>query len=208
MTALRLADRFAYADLATLVARVRAVDPDAAVRLHAVGPVLRVYAGVLPGRGLFAEGAAVGARGMVLADPADLDVTVSAVSLADRFARDAEGPLLPVPPATVRAAWVGSLPGTGGWTRVGQVAAEALRTAAQDGIAEVAREVSGPAGAPAVEALRERVWGRPTPTDPAVPAGAAFAAYTLGLFDAGPVVVLGKGRWVRLTTGRGHVLAR
>ncbi|MEI2764879.1 MAG: hypothetical protein V9F82_04190 [Dermatophilaceae bacterium] len=208
MSVLGLLDADAYADLARVVALARAADPGAAVRLQAVGGVLRVYVGVLPGRGLLAEGAAVGARGVALADPADLDVAVAAAALADRFARDPLGPGLAVPAATVHAPWVGSLPSTSGWAPAGRLDPAELKAVARAGIAEIAGATAGPVGQLAVGSLRERVWGRAVPADPPVPAGTAFAAYVLGLLGQRPVEVSRQGRWVRLATGRGHVLGR
>ena len=68
MTDLVFPDQQGYADLATLVRRARQADPDAAVRLQVTGAVLRVWVGVLPGTGLLADGAAVGVRGIELAN--------------------------------------------------------------------------------------------------------------------------------------------
>lgn len=214
MTDLRFPDTQGYADLATLVRRARQADPEAAVRLQAVDRVLRVWIGVLPGHGLFADGAAIGVRGIELAAPAhpegSLDIVCASGALADRFARDgAAATTLAVPPASVYAAWSGSLPGVGGWTSAGTVTPGRLLVAARDGIAEIAEGVGGrSAGAVAVEELRRRVWGRAV--DGEVPAGAAFAAYVLGFVreDDPPVAVFRAGRWVRLGTRLGHVVAR
>ena len=58
-------------------------------------------------------------------------------------------------------------------------------------------------------ALRQRVWGALTPTDPPFPAGGAFAAYVLGFAPSGTdVTVLANGRWTRLSAAGGHVLVR
>jgi hypothetical protein len=64
-----------------------------------------------------------------------------------------------------------------------------------------------------VTALRARVWGRPlVDDDPAtagLPAGVAYAAAALGFLDGDePAAVFRCGPWWRMTTGRGHVLAR
>ena len=44
---------------------------------------------------------------------------------------------------------------------------------------------------------------------PDIPAGAAFAAYSLGFLAPGDrVLVYRQGNWLRLSTDRGHVLVR
>mgnify|MGYP001180987075 CR=1 FL=1 len=248
LAGLSFPDPQGYADLATLVRRAQKADSDAAVRLQAAGGVLRVWVGVLPGRGLLADGAAVGVRGIALAGSAetwstggstvggsspvdatagrstdlDLDLVCSAAALLERIARDGVGATtLTLPTVSTYAAWSGALPATGGWTPAGEVSVADLVGAATSGIAEIAEGVgpSGPvAGARAVEELRLRVWARPVPVRAAaapvagvhVPAGAAFAAYVLGFLpdSRATVRVWRNGRWVRLQTRVGHVVAR
>lgn len=208
MTALVLADGETAADLATLVQRARSADPDGAIRLHAHGTTLAAYVGVLPGAGLLAEGAVMGLRAMPLAEPAEVDVTVSLSAVADRLARGG-ATTLPLPPATVSAPWAAVAPPRQGWERVGAVPAEQVGDEARQGIAEVARGTSPGAGAHAVAALRREVWGRPTATTPPFPAGAAFAAHVLGFAPPGSeLTVLAHGRWTRLSGPAGHVLSR
>ncbi|HET8602097.1 MAG TPA: hypothetical protein VFL99_17370 [Segeticoccus sp.] len=208
---LRFPDPRFRADLSTFVGRARSLDEDGAVRLQAVGLTLAAYVGVLPGRGLMGEGAVIGMRAMPLAEPVDCDAVVSLRSVSDRLARrgEDEQQRLAVPPTTVRAGWAALAPPRGGWEPVGTVAAADLEQAARDGIAEVARGTpDGGAGGPAVTALRQAVWGRATGTVPPVPAGGAFAAYSLGFLRGGDVQVFAHGRWTRLTTPAGHVLVR
>ena len=45
-------------------------------------------------------------------------------------------------------------------------------------------------------------------TDSGLPAGAAFAALTLGFLATGEQALFRAGRWFRLSGDRGHVLAR
>jgi hypothetical protein len=206
-------------DLRTYVARAKAADEDGAIRLQAHGQTLAAYVGVLPGSGLMAEGVVIGLRAMPLADPAQVDVTVSLAALTDRFARET-GTTLPLPPVTVNVPWAAMAPPRGGWERVGAVTADEVCAAARQGIEEVASGAPADAGAAAVAALRKQVWGRLTSTTPPVPAGGAFAAYVLG-FVAGhrvapsqgaapgsEVTVWAHGRWTRLSTPAGHVLIR
>jgi hypothetical protein len=200
-------------DLRTYVARAKAADEDGAIRLKATGRTLAAYVGVLPGSGLMAEGVVIGLRAMPLAEPVDLDVTVSLAALTDRLAREG-GRTLSVPPVTVRVAWAAMAPPRGGWERVGTVAADEMCAVARQGIEEVASGAPADAGGAAVAALRRHVWGRLTTTTPPVPAGGAFAAYVLGFVrsDGGvpgsEVTVWAHGRWTRLSTSAGHVLIR
>ena len=234
MTDLVFPDQQGYADLATLVRRARQADPDAAVRLQVTGAVLRVWVGVLPGTGLLADGAAVGVRGIELAnedaggsasEAGALDLVCASAALSDRFAYDGVGASrLSVPPASTYAAWAGALPAIAGWSSIGAISAQALIDAARAGIAEIAQGVdAGQAGAAAGSRARAvpipagvddgPVNGaddqRPTGFE-GVPAGAAFAAYVLGFLPepSATVRVWRSGRWVRLQTAVGHVVAR
>ncbi len=207
---LEFSDAQGYADFVTLVRRGRSADADAAVRLVTRGAVLGVWAGVLPGSGLFAAGAAVGHRGFALVAPVTegCDVVVSAGALTDRFARDLPGAtVLSVPPAAVHAPWAGQLPLTGPWEWVGSISESVLAARAAEGIASVAQAVPDAVGSAAVDAVRRRIWDAPLPvvlgdgygsdsgsgdrSDPAdpvgwsVPTGAAFAASVLGLLPRG-----------------------
>ena len=213
MSELHLADAETLADLATYVARARTLDADGAVRLHASGTALAAYVGVLAGQGLMHQGAVIGMRVMPLAEPAELDVIVPLAGITDRLARQTQGgsaegaaaATLPVPPTTVRVGWAAMAPPRSGWEPVGELTAAELRDAATAGIAEIAQGSPEGSGAHALTALRQRVWGRPTPP---VPSGSAFAAYALGFLTGGPVRVFAHGRWTRVSTDAGHVLVR
>lgn len=205
---LRFPDAHGLDDLRTYVARAKAADEDGAVRLQASGTTLAAYVGVLPGRGLMGEGAVIGLRAMPLAEPAELDTTVSLASVTDRLAREG-GATLSVPPTTVSVGWAAMAPPRGGWERVGALTAEEVYAVAREGIAQVASGSPADAGGAAVTALRRHVWGRLTTTTPPVPAGGAFAAYALGFAAPGSeVTVWTHGRWTRLSTPAGHVLIR
>jgi len=121
---------------------------------------------------------------------------------------------VPLPPgAAVRAAWAGLLPPRRGWERTGAVPVAVLAAAAREGIAAVAAGTPSGAGAAAVTRLRAGVWGRPLAGYATVPTGVAFAADAFGFLggaeeaaaDAG---LHRAGPWIRLSTPRGHVLAR
>jgi hypothetical protein len=209
--ALHLADTETLDDLATFVQRAKHLDPDGAARLVGHGDVLAVYVSPVHGAGL---PVVLGLRTLALARPSALDATVPLTAVTDRLARRGGGSLLPVPPVPATGvSWAGVSPPRGGWAPVGTLAADVVARVAAEGVAEVAAGVPDVAGGPAVARLRGGVWGRLLDPEPGsagadVPAGAAFAAHGLGFLEAGPVAVFAAGPWRRLSTGRGHVLAR
>jgi len=207
MADLLMADPETLADLATYVTRARSLDADGAIRLQAQGMSLAAYVDVLPGRGPAMTGAVIGLRVMALAEPADLDTTVSLASVSDRLARGRTS-ALSIPPTTVRVGWAAIGPPKSGWELVGDLTVEALRTVATQGIAEITQGSPEGSGAQVVAALRQRVWGRDSLTTPPVPSGAAFAAYALGFLTQQSARVFAHGRWTRLSTATGHVLVR
>jgi hypothetical protein len=207
MADLLMADPETLADLATYVTRARSLDADGAIRLQAQGMSLAAYVDVLPGRGPAMTGAVIGLRVMALAEPADLDTTVSLASVSDRLARG-RASALSIPPTTVRVGWAAIGPPKSGWEVVGDLTVEELRTVATQGITEITQGAPEGSGAQVVAALRQRVWGRDSPTAPPVPSGAAFAAYALGFLTQQSARVFAHGRWTRLSTATGHVLVR
>jgi hypothetical protein len=204
-------------DLGIYIRRARALEADGAIRLQCRGRTLAAYVGVLPGHGLMRTGAVIGLRVMALAEPfrpeveldaemeAELDVTVSLASVAERIARSGTS-ILPIPPTSVRVAWAAMSPPRSGWEVVGDVRVADLQADARDGIAQIALGVSEGSGSDAVTALRQRVWARDSRTTPPIPAGAAFAGYALGFLTGESARVFAHGRWTRLSTPTGHVL--
>jgi hypothetical protein len=91
---------------------------------------------------------------------------------------------------------------------VGSIADADLRAAAEAGISEVAGIVPDKPGALIVNNARAAVWGRELPGGGGLPAGAAFAALTLGFLGGDEQKLYRAGRWFRLSGSRGHVLAR
>jgi len=214
--ALVLADAQVAADLRTFIGRARAAD-DGAVHLSASGTVLAAYVCLIRPRSLGeAVPTILGMRTMPLAEPAEVELTVTLGSVADRLARMAGGDVvLPLPPTHVVESWAGVLPPRGGWARDGELPSALLEQAARSGAQQIAAAVPAEAGRPVVEGLRSAVWGAPLEaadaparTVPQVPAGAAFAAVTLGFLDGQDVPVFSSGRWLRLSSSRGHVLVR
>jgi len=207
MGELRFADADTIEDLRTYVTRARALDAGGAIRLQSFGSTLAAYVGVLPGQGLMTTGAIIGLRLMALAEPADVDVTVSLASVSDRLARGATS-TFSIPPTTVRVGWAAKAPPRSGWETVGELSVADLKTAATQGIAEIAQGAPEGSGAVVVAALRQRVWARDSHTTPPIPSGAAFAAYTLGFLTQESARVFAHGGWTRLSTATGHVLVR
>lgn len=188
--------------------RAKAID-DGAMRLQAAGSVLAAYVCVLRPRVLGeATPTILGLRTMGLAEPSSADVTVPISAVLDRLARAGEDDVeLPVPPSTVTESWTGVSAPRAGWELVSSVPDSELRRAAEAGIAEVAGIVPDKPGALIVNNARAAVWGKAL-DDSGVPAGAAFAALTLGFLADGDQKLYQAGRWFRLTGIRGHVLMR
>jgi len=207
MFGLLFADSETREDLRTYVARARALDAGGAIRLQSQGLALAAYVGVLPGREPAMTGAVIGLRVMALGEPADLDVTVSLASVSERLARGGTS-ILSVPPTTVQAGWAAVAPPRSGWEVVGDLNVEDLKAVANQGIAEITRGSTLGSGARVVDALREQVWARDSPTTPPIPSGAAFAAYALGFLNSQSARVFANGHWTRLSTATGHVLVR
>lgn len=209
MTAIDFHDARVHADFGTFIARARHVSVDGAVRIQTLGPMLVLTVAVLDAAGLLGEGRVLGMRIMPVAGGEPVDATVPIAAVSDRLARATSGTTFSVPPTTVRPPWAGVTPPRGGWERVGEVDCTELDRAAKQGIEAVARGVPEGAGSLAVEQLRRQVWGEPTDTVPPVPSGMAFAAHALGFTHPGErASVTMHGPWTRLSTSRGHVLAR
>jgi hypothetical protein len=202
---LRFADSHALEDLRTYVARARSLDANGAIRLQSRGMALAAYVGVLPGHGLIGTGAVIGLRVIALAEPADVDVTVSLPSVSELLT-DGPATSVSIPASAVPVGWAAIAPPRSGWERVGTLSAADLKAVATQGIAEIAWSTPEDSGAHVVAALRQRVWARESQTTPPIPSGAAFAAYALGFLTQGGARVLAHGRWTRLSTATGHVL--
>jgi hypothetical protein len=206
---LQFTDPRDLADLRTFATRARSID-DGAIRLQASASVLAAYVCVLRPRLLGeATPTILGLRTMALAQPAETDVTVPLSAVLDRLARAGENDVeLPLPPVNVTESWAGVGAPRGGWEIVGRLQDRELREAAEAGITEVAGIMPDKPGALIVNNARATVWGRELPGAGGLPAGAAFAALTLGFLADGEQQLYRAGRWFRLSGPRGHVLAR
>jgi hypothetical protein len=225
MSSLFLPDLGTLSDVRTFVGRARQIEEGGAIRLVGQGEVLAMYAAAVHGGG---GPTVLALRVLSLAEPGSVDATVPLSAMTDRFARidrllagarptpkKVGSPIeLPIPPTTAtKASWAGMVPPRAGWNVDGVVSLDLLRSAARAGIDEVAAGVPSGSGAAAVARLRGLVWGRPLLAS-GVPAGVAFAAEAFGFLgpasgaDEDVATLHSAGRWWRLSTTRGHVLAR
>jgi hypothetical protein len=210
VTEIDLGSPRAVSDFATFVGRAKQANPEGAMRLQLIGPLLVTTVAVLEGSGLLGEGTVLGLRAVRVASDGTLDTTVALAAIADRIARaDSTTRTLSVPPAEVRVPWAALTAPRSGWEPVGALACEVLDSIARQGITEVAEGTPDGAGGQAVAALRRRVWMAMSETVPPIAAGLAFGAHVLGFTAAGEqAAVAAHGRWTRLSTSRGHVLVR
>ncbi|ASD22353.1 MULTISPECIES: hypothetical protein [Cryobacterium] len=211
-----LSDSLSLGDLRVYLSRASRVE-DGSVRLVSAAGVLAVYTAILYPRGLLDSSPTVlGLRTFALTEPVDLDVVVPVRSLLDRLLRleaavtDADAPVTVTVPLQVSSVtWAGITPPKGGWTSHGSASPAVLEGAAREGIAEVASVIPTGTGEQIVQRVRSEVWGRPIEALDFVPAGAGFAAVSLGFLAADePVQLFETGPWTRLSTARGHILVR
>lgn len=211
-----LSDSLSLGDLQVYLSRASRVE-DGAARLVSAAGVLAVYTAILYPRGLLDSSPTVlGLRTFALTEPVELDVVVPVRSLLDRLVHleaavtDVDAPVtVPVPLQVSSVAWAGITPPRGGWMAHGTSSAAVLEQAARDGIAEVAAVIPTGTGEQIVQRVRSEVWGRPIEALDFVPAGAGFAAVSLGFLSADePVALFETGPWTRLSTSRGHILVR
>lgn len=210
-----LTDSLSLDDLQVFLTRAGRVE-NGSVRLIAGSGVLAVYVGVIFPHGLLDESPTVlGLRTFALSDGGPFDAVVPIRSLAERIVRlqgqdrDRDAPVTVGLPMQVNTAtWAAISPPKGGWRALPHTDGALLESTARAGIAEVAETIPSGTGEQIVNRVRSEVWSRGIPGLEYVPAGAAFAAYSLGFIDAGPVAVFETGPWTRLSTPRGHTLVR
>lgn len=204
-----LDDALAVSDLRTYLGRAGRIE-EGTVRLVAVGGVLAAYTAVLYPHGLFDRTPTVLGLRTFRTDPsAEFDAVVPTRSLLDRLAR-AEPDSISLPLEVSTVTWAGVSPPRGGWQQVGETDAGALKRVAVEGIDEVARTVPAGLGEQRVWRVRASVWGAPIDGLDDVPAGAGFAADSLGFLGDQPerVPIFETGTWTRLSLTRGHVLVK
>jgi hypothetical protein len=211
-----LADSLSLGDLHTYLQRAGRVE-DGSVRLVAGSGILAVYTAILYPRGILDESPTVlGLRTFALDDTEEFDSVVPMRSLVERIVRargeigdDESRPVsMSRPPEVNTVTWAGISPPRGGWRPLGQTDAATLESAARAGIEEVAAAVPTGTGEQLVQRVRSEVWGRGIPGLEYIPAGAAFAGYSLGFLGDDTVSIFETGPWTRLSSRRGHVLVR
>ena len=212
-----LVDSLAVGDLHVFLGRAARVD-DGSVRLIGGAGVLAVYVSVLHPAGLLDHSPTVlGLRTFALASKDTFDAVVPVRSLLGRVesaveaAQDTVGEPVTVtlPMSVTTVTWAAITPPRGGWVAIDSVPCTILEDAARVGIEEVANTIPSGTGEAIVHKVRTEVWGRPLDEPDYVPAGAGFAAVSLGfLGDDDTASIYESGAWTRLTTKRGHVLVK
>ncbi len=212
-----LVDSLALGDLHVFLGRALRVE-DGSVRLIAGSGVLAVYVSVLHPAGLLDESPTVlGLRTFAITGDDDFDAVVPVRSLLMRVegkleaagATVAEPVTVSLPTEVHSVSWAAISPPRGGWHPLDAPDSVVLDDAARAGIAEVAAAIPSGTGEQIVHRVRTEIWGRPLTGFDYIPAGAAFAALSLGfLGDADAVAVFETGTWTRLSTKRGHVLVK
>ena len=214
--AFTLQDSLALDDLTTYLSRAGRVE-DGSVRLIAASGVLAVYVAVFYPSGLLDESPTVlGLRTFSLPQKEAFDAVVPVGSLLQRLVNrkdevtDVAEPVTVTLPMQVNTvSWAAISPPRGGWTPLPPTTGSVLDTVARAGIDEVAAAIPTGTGEQIVHRVRSEVWGRPIPGLEHVPAGAGFAALSLGFLSGDePVGIFETGPWTRLTTKRGHVLTK
>lgn len=224
--AFTLADTPVLDDLQVFLARAARIE-DGSVRAVAREGALAVYVAVLYPAGLTDETPTVlGLRVVGLEEGhEEFDVVVPLAALLQRvesaqaeLARSANPILhtvtITLPPETVSVTWAAISPPRGGWAPVAALDPRVLDAAARDGIARVAAAVPEGAGEKIVRTVRSEVWAGPMDGAEHLPAGAAFAALSLGFLGApqldlsSAIGVFETGAWTRLSSSRGHVLVK
>lgn len=212
-----LTDSLALGDLQVFLGRAMHVE-DGSVRLIAGASVLAVYVSVLHPAGLLDESPTVlGLRTFAIAPGESFDAVVPVRSLAMRVEGKIEAAALsPEEPVTISlpmevntVTWAAISPPRGGWLALPTTGSAILEAAARSGIDEIAEAIPTGTGEQIVQRVRTEIWGRSIDGLDFVPAGAAFAAFSLGfLEDNETVSIFETGPWTRLTTRGGHVLVK
>jgi hypothetical protein len=213
-----LVDSLALGDLHVFLGRAARVD-EGSVRLISDAGVLAVYVSVLHPAGLLDQSPTIlGLRTFALASKDTFDTVVPVRSLLGRVdsavEASAEGPTgepltVSLPMSVNTVTWAAITPPRGGWAAIDSVTTEVLEEAAREGIDEVAHAVPSGLGEAIVHKVRTEVWGRPLENPDYLPAGAGFAAVSLGFMgDEEAATIYESGAWTRVTTKRGHVLVK
>jgi hypothetical protein len=176
--------------------------------------VLAVYVAVVYPVGLLDESPTIlGLRTFAVAEKEGFDAVVPVASLLMRLERaKGEGMTrISLPMQVNTVTWAAISPPRGGWSALEPLTTDLLARVATAGIEEVAATVpAAGTGEQIVHRVRTEVWGRPIRSAPHIPAGAGFAALSLGFLGEPEEAasVYETGPWTRVTTKRGHVLIK
>jgi hypothetical protein len=189
------------------VVRLRSAEGEAALGVFGHPP----FGGVLAVKGIVLGARAVGVT---------VDATVSAGQLLEAVsAEDGEDGEFTVPGSVTGPAWAGLLPPRGGWRRITELPAAAVREVAAEVVAEFRTRSEGlpqeRRTREELDAIAAELWGRPFEAGSALTLRVVHAAHALGFLRVPPgegtkdvVALLSAGAWVRLRTGYGSVAAR
>jgi len=212
-----LVDSLALGDLHVYLGRALRVE-DGSVRLIAGSGVLAVYVSVLHPAGLLDESPTVlGLRTFALVSQDSFDVVVPVRSLLMRVEgllesateNVGEAIVVSLPMEVNTVTWTAISPPRGDWHALPSTEWDVLDAVARKGIDEVAEAIPSGTGEQIVHRVRTEIWGRPITGLDHIPAGAAFAALSLGFLGEGDAVsIYESGAWTRITTKRGHVLIK
>jgi len=212
-----LSDPLALDDLHTFLSRAARLE-DGSVRLIAGGGVLAAYTAVLYPIGLLDEVPTVlGLRTYAVSvDDEFFDAVVPIRSFLQRIesakkrreAGTEGGTRVSLPMEVNTVTWAAISPPRGGWYGIDGTESDLLEKVAKAGIDEIAEAVPDKAGEQIVRKVRAEVWSRPIDGQEHIPAGAAFAALSMGFLGGDEVRMFETGPWTRLTTQRGHVLVK
>ncbi len=211
-----LVDSLALEDLHTFLSRAARIE-EGSVRLIAGSGVLAAYVAVLYPVGLRDESPTVlGLRTFALAKESTFDAVVPLRSLIERLVRlqgaerdRSESVAVGLPIEVNTATWAAISPPRGGWLQLESTEPRMLEKVAREGIDEIREAIPGEIGEQVLRRVRSEVWSRPIHALEHVPAGAAFAAMSLGFLATDePISIYETGPWTRLTSPGGHTLIR
>ena len=160
VTEIDFGDPRAVSDLATFVGRAKQANPEGAVRLQLVGPLLVTTVAVHRGLGAARRGhrARPAGRAGRLGGRARHDGVARGGLRPPRARRRHDAPCSGCRRPSVRVPWAALAAPRSGWEPVGSLACEDIDSIARHGISQVAEGTPDGAGGQAVAALRRRVW--------------------------------------------------
>ncbi|MEO8106741.1 MAG: hypothetical protein ABI720_05425 [Actinomycetes bacterium] len=197
MTRLQIADGGERSGLQQYLERLVALDNRAAVRVQGAGSTLGVWSGP--------PFEVVALRPVGLAEPAHLDVTVSAQRLCEQVSA---GQRIEIPATVSGPSWVGLLPPRSGWEERMRGDVANVRAAVDSAKHFFRERAAGVTDQAVLQQIAADVWERTCLGE--VPLRCAHAAESLGLMGPadGIAVAYATSSWTRLSVPGGSVAAR